>query len=178
MTQPYCARGILPTLPPLFSRCCVALFLDYDGTGGGAAYTRLSLFLCIVGSYPPHSLSLSVSFTLSLSLFLLSSYGIPRVSSSCEHLKRRQMFARTESVMSRERSRSRFCESFVVKMRELSESVSNRSNGMMQRINNAKVYLTLEQLPTFESSKLFQVKDGKFHYCSSSSNFSTSPSFG
>lgn len=61
------ACSILPTML-LFSRCYVALFLD-DGTGGRAAYAPL-----FVPTYPVYRCLLPVA----LSLFLLSSYGIPR----------------------------------------------------------------------------------------------------
>lgn len=44
------------------SRCCVALFLDYDGTGGRAPSTRLSLFLYIVTSLTRRS-----SYSLAIS---------------------------------------------------------------------------------------------------------------
>lgn len=78
------ACSILPTML-LFSRCYVALFLD-DGTGGRAAYAPL-----FVPTYPVYRCLLPVA----LSLFLLSSYGIPRESVSST-FKHRQMFARRE----------------------------------------------------------------------------------
>lgn len=68
------ACSILPTTL-LFSHCYVALFLD-DGTGGRAAYAPL--FVPIYPVYPIYRCLLPVA----LSLFLLSSYGIPRESVS------------------------------------------------------------------------------------------------
>lgn len=48
------ARSILPTMLLLW-RCCIALFLDYDGTGGRVAYAPLFVLTHHYFSYPSHS---------------------------------------------------------------------------------------------------------------------------
>lgn len=77
------ARSILPTML-LFSRCYVALFLDYDGTGGRAAYAPLCSYISYI-SLPLTRCALAIS--------PIQLWNSARVRIDFKH---RQMFARGE----------------------------------------------------------------------------------